>query len=39
MHKVCNIIFAILRDEKQFEIIAPEEHKINYMKAKCDIAA
>ena len=26
MHKVCNIIFAMLRDNKPFEIIAPEEH-------------
>ena len=39
MHKVCNIVFAILRDEKEFEIITPEEHQINYSKAKCDIAA
>jgi len=39
MHKVCNIIFAILRDEKAFEIITPEEHHKNYLNAKCDIAA
>ncbi len=39
MHKVCNIVFAILRDEKEFEIITPEEHQMNYQKAKCDIAA
>ena len=39
MHKVCNIVFAILRDEKEFEIISPEEHQKNYLKAKCDIAA
>lgn len=26
-HKVCNIIFAILRDNKPFEIIKPEDHK------------
>lgn len=39
MHKVCNIVFAILRDEKEFQIIAPEEHQKNYLKAKCDIAA
>lgn len=39
MHKVCNIIFAILRDEKSFEIITPEEHQNNYLKAKCDVAA
>ncbi len=39
MHKVCNIVFAILRDEKEFKIITPEEHQKNYLKAKCDIAA
>ena len=26
MHKICNIIFAMLRDNKPFEIITPEEH-------------
>lgn len=39
MHKVCNIVFAILRDEKEFQIITPKEHQMNYLKAKCDIAA
>jgi len=39
MHKVCNIVFAMLRDEKEFKIITPEEHQINYLKARCDIAA
>ena len=39
MHKVCNIVFAILRDEREFRIIAPEEHKNNYLKATCDVAA
>ncbi|URZ09705.1 IS110 family RNA-guided transposase [Clostridium felsineum] len=39
MHKVCNIIFAILRDEKKFEIITPEDHQKNYRKAKCGFAA
>lgn len=39
MHKVCNIVFAILRDEKEFEIITPEEHQKNYNKAKCGFAA
>jgi hypothetical protein len=38
-HKVCNIIFAILRDNKPFEIIKPEEHIKHYNAAKCDIAA
>lgn len=39
MHKVCNIVFAILRDEKEFQIITPEEHHNNYLKAKYDDAA
>ena len=39
MHKVCNIVFAILRDEKEFTIITPEKHQMNYLKAKCDKAA
>ena len=39
MHKVCNIVFAILRDEKEFKIITPEQHQMNYLKARCDIAA
>jgi len=39
MHKVCNIVFAILRNEKEFQIITPEEHRTNYWKAKCDFAA
>ena len=38
-HKVCNMIFAILRDKKTFEIIAPQEHIKKYNTAKCDIAA
>lgn len=38
-HKVCNIIFAILRDSRAFEIIKPEEHMKQYNAAKCDIAA
>ena len=39
MHKVCNIVFAILRDEKEFTIITPQDHQMNYLKAKCDKAA
>ena len=39
MHKVCNIVFAILRDEKEFTVITPGEHQTNYLKAKCDKAA
>ena len=38
-HKVCNIIFAILRDNKPFEIITPQEHIKQYNADKCDIAA
>ena len=38
-HKVCNMIFAILRDNKPFEIITPQEHIQQYNAAKCDIAA
>jgi len=30
MHKVCNIIFAVLRDEKEFVIISTEEHNAKY---------
>ena len=26
MHKICNTIFAMLRDNKPFELITPEEH-------------
>ena len=38
-HKVCNMIFAILRDNKPFEIITPQEHIKKHNAAKCDIAA
>ena len=31
MHKICNIIFAMLRDNKPFEIISPQEHCIRYV--------
>lgn len=30
MHKICNIIFAMLRDNKPFEIIPPEVHCKQY---------
>lgn len=30
IHKLCNIIFAILRDNKSFEIISPEQHILSY---------
>lgn len=38
-HKVCNMIFAILRDNKPFKIISPQEHIKQYNAAKCDVAA
>ena len=30
MHKVCNIVFAVLRDEKPFVFITPDEHCAAY---------
>ena len=33
MHKVCNIVFAILRDEKPFTVISPSQHKLNYLQS------
>ena len=30
VHKLCNIIFAILRDNKPFEAITPEQHNFVY---------
>ena len=30
MHKPCNIMFAVLRDEKPFTLIKPDEHCLNY---------
>jgi transposase len=38
MHKVCNIIFAILRDDKEFRIVTPEEHKTNHLLDKSAVA-
>ena len=38
-HKVCNMIFAILRDNRPFKIITPQEHIKQYKAAKCNIAA
>lgn len=31
MRKVCNIIFAILRDNKPFSLITPEEHRKSFL--------
>ena len=33
MHKVCNIVFAILRDNEPFHIITPEDHRKGYRTA------
>lgn len=30
IHKLCNIIFAVLKDQKPFEIISPEQHNLSY---------
>ena len=38
-HKVCNMIFAILRDNKPFEIIPPQEHIKQYEASKYRTAA
>jgi transposase len=32
MHKVCNIIFAILRDNTAFSVMDPVEHRQNYLR-------
>lgn len=33
MHKICNIIFAMLRDNKPFKLITPQEHCKQYFAA------
>jgi transposase len=33
MHKVCNIVFAVLRDEKAFEFVTPEKHREQFLSA------
>ena len=38
MHKVCNIIFAVLRDEKEFELRSPEEHCRQYQRPALQVA-
>lgn len=38
-HKICNMIFAILRDGKPFEIITPQEHIRLYNFSKSNTAA
>ena len=32
MHKVCNIVFAVLRDKKAFAVITPQEHCAQYQR-------
>ena len=32
MHKICNIIFAVLRDNQTFELRSPEEHCSRYQR-------
>jgi hypothetical protein len=34
MHKVSNIIFAVLRDSKPYELKTPEEHRALYLGAE-----
>ena len=38
MHKVCNIIFAVLRDETPFSLITPEEHRAAYIAQRKEAA-
>jgi transposase len=33
MHKVCNIIFAVLRDEKPFQLRSPDEHRSQHQRS------
>jgi len=32
MHKLCNLVFAILRDEKPFVLTTPAEHRAAYLR-------
>ena len=38
MHKVCNIIFAVLRDNKAFTVLTPEQHIQNYARIRATAA-
>lgn len=38
MHKVCNIIFAVLRDEKPFTIRTPEQHCREFERSHLSLA-
>jgi transposase len=37
-HKVCNIIFAVLRDNKPFAVISEDEHIKEYQRKKSELA-
>jgi len=38
MHKVCNIVFAVLRDEQPFVLITPAEHRQRFVIAPAEAA-
>ena len=38
MHKICNVVFAVLRDEKPFTFITPEEHRVLFAALTEDAA-
>lgn len=38
MHKLCNIVFAVLRDEKPFVLISPQEHRQRFQAASIKAA-
>ncbi len=38
MHKLCNVIFAVLRDNKPFEIITPQQHNSAFQLARLSVA-
>lgn len=38
MHKLCNIVFAVLRDEKPFALISPQEHRQRFQSASIKAA-
>ena len=38
MHKVCNIIFAVLRDEKPFAVVSKDDHIKEYQLRKSEPA-
>lgn len=38
MHKLCNIVFAVLRDEMPFVLISPQEHRQRFQSASIKAA-